>query len=544
MSRAFYSRWLTAVSLAFTCLWLLPQSASAQSAAQVATDERSALRHGADLERNRRWIDAIEYYEKATEQWPSSEPLKYALRRSKIHFSIERRYADESFHSKLRAQSRNDAHVYLADVINKIRQQYVDPLSATSFIAHGTESLYQALSNDRFLARNAPQADQESLRRLRATLLEQYWNKPVNGADGARYVVDEVCDLCQREAGIPAGAVVMEYVFGGCNALDDYSAYLTPGKLADLYSNIDGEFVGIGIEMKADLGKGLLLVNVLSESPAEEGGAYAGDLITAIDNVDCRNMTTEEAAGLLQGPPNSRVQLVLTNPETGESRSTVLQRRAVKVKSIPVAEIIDHVNGIGYIKLTGFQKNTAAELDAALLKLHREGMRALIFDVRGNPGGLLNAAVEVLDRFIEDGVLVSTRGRVGDQNWSYSAKRAGTWNVPLTLLVDGDSASASEVVAGAIKDHRRGTVVGRKTYGKWSVQSILPGMGETGMRLTTAKFYSPSGNTYGKIGLEPDMTVAEEVSRRRVAYRGKVDYTQDRDVQAGMNVLREQLARR
>lgn len=530
------------------CLSLVTLSSSrmafADQTLSAVEDESTAIRLGSEFEHSRRWIDAIEHYEKAVKSWPDSDVLKYGLRRSKVHFSIERRYSDASFLKQLWPQSQTEALAYLQDVLSKIRDQYVETVSTTSFVAHGTESFYLALNNDRFLARNAPNADPESIKRLRLQLRQNYWNKPVSGVDGARYVISDVCDLAQREVRIAPGAVVMEYLFGGCNALDDYSSYLTPGKLADLYSNIDGEFVGIGIEMKADMGKGLLLVNVLPESPADEGGAMAGDLITAINDVDCRNMTTEEAASLLQGAPGSIVRLKLTDPESGADRQAKLTRRAVKVKSIPVAEIIDAANGIGYIKLTGFQKNTAQELDAALLKLNREGMRALVFDVRGNPGGLLNAAVEVLDRFIEDGVLVSTRGRIQDQNWSYSAQRSGTWNVPLVLLVDSDSASASEVVAGAIKDHRRGTIVGRKTYGKWSVQSILPGMGETGMRLTTAKFYSPSGNTYGKIGLEPDVAVAASPSRRRTAYREGNGYTDDRDVQTGLNLLRDQLARR
>lgn len=534
--------WIVVLS----CLaWqIAPVAFAANDAVELPDDERTAVRRGAEFEYSRHWVDAIEFYEAATKRWPTNEQLQYALRRSKVHFGIDRRYSDASFTGKLLPLTRLESISYLNDVLTKIRQQYVESLGTTSFMAHGTESLYLALNNERFMEKNAPQADPEATRRLRDQLRERFWNYPTSSVDEAQSLVNQICDLSAQEVGLPAGAVVMEYIFGGCNALDDYSTYLTPSKLSDLYNNIDGEFVGIGIEMKADLGRGLLLVNVLPESPADEGGAQPGDFITGIDDVDCRNMTTEEAATLLQGTPNSRVRLILQDPETKEERTTLLTRRAVKVKSIPVAEIIDSVNGIGYIKLTGFQKTTATELDAALLKLHREGMRALILDVRGNPGGLLNSAVEVLDRFIDEGVLVSTRGRIGDQNWSYSAQRPGTWKTPLTLLVDSDSASASEVVAGAIRDHQRGTIVGRKTYGKWSVQSILPGMGETGLRLTTAKFYSPAGNTYGKIGLEPDLAVAEVPNRRRTAYRGKFDASDDRDVQAGINVLREQLARR
>jgi carboxyl-terminal processing protease len=256
-------------------------------------------------------------------------------------------------------------------------------------------------------------------------------------------------------------------------------------------------------------------------------------------------MSTDEAASLLQGTAGSRLQLTLANPSTSRERQTTLIRRAVKVKSIPVAKIIDRANGIGYLRMTGFQKNTTEELDAALLKLNREGMRALIWDVRGNPGGLLTAAVEVLDRFISEGVLVSTQGRTADQNSTYSAQAQGTWKMPLVLLTDGDSASASEIVAGAIHDHHRGTIVGRKTYGKWSVQSILPGHAESGFRLTTAKFYSPSGQTYGKIGIKPDINVPEpEVAAS--GYRGRRSETvdDDSDIQAGLDVLRKQMAKR
>jgi len=516
-----------------------------QSTTIVAEDERTAVRRGADFERDRRWLDAIEFYEKSLESWPENEQLKYGLRRSKVHFSVDRRYADRSFTDQLLPQPRSQALSVLDDLLNKIRQHYVDPVSATSFIAHGTESLYLALNNARFLERNVPRAPVDAIQRVRKILRDQYWNKPVNGNEGARQLVLEVCDLGDRELRLPGGAVVMEYVFGGCNALDDYSSFLTPAKLDDLYNNIEGEFVGIGIEMKAEVGKGMLLVNVLPESPAEEGGARPGDYITKVDNVDCRNMSTEEAAGLLQGKPGSRVLLELADPETNALRSATFTRRPVKVKSIPVAQIIDPANGIGYIKMTGFQKNTAEELDAALLKLHREGMQALVWDLRGNPGGLLTAAVEVLDRFISEGVLVSTRGRVGDQNWTYSAQAAGTWNVPLVLLVDGDSASASEIVAGAVRDHHRGVIVGRKTYGKWSVQSILPGIGSSGVRLTTAKFYAPSGQTHGKVGVYPDVAVAASGPRHRTAYRGDLKSAdEDRDIQTGLDALRKQLAKR
>lgn len=522
-----------------------PVAAAGPSSVAVAETETAAIQAGLDLERKRRWPEAVEIYEKALTTWPENSQIQYGLRRSKVHFAVERRYSDRSFSDMLSTLSQADALSYLDEVLTKIRKHYVDTVSSTSLIAHGTESVYLALNNDKFLERNLPNARLENVARVRKTLKDHYWNRPVSNTQQARQTVLEICDLTERELHMPSTPVILEYVFASCNALDDYSSYLTPSRLDDLYNNIEGEFVGIGIEMKAENGKGMLLMNVLSESPAEEGGARIGDWIVAVDGVDCRNMSTEEAATLLQGKPHSRVRLTLFDPDTEQERNTVLTRRAVKVKSIPTAKIIDQTNGIGYIRMTGFQKNTTEELDAALLELHRQGMQALIWDLRGNPGGLLPAAVEVSDRFLEDGVIVSTKGRTGDQDWTYSAQRPGTWNVPLVLLVDGDSASASEIVAGAIRDHHRGTIVGRKTYGKWSVQSILPCRAKSGLRLTTAKFYSPNGSNYSKVGVEPDVPVTLETGHA-TAYRGKRRGTldDDLDVQTGVDVLRKQLARR
>ena len=294
--------------------------------------------------------------------------------------------------------------------------------------------------------------------------------------------------------------------------------------------------------MRAEAGKGMLLVHVLPESPAATGGLQPGDHIVSVNQRDCRNMSTDEAAGLLQGTEGSRVTLEL-QAEAGLRRVTLI-RRAVVVKSIPIVKMVDPAAGIGYVKMTGFQKSSVEELDLALNSLRQQGMRALIWDLRGNPGGLLNVAVEVLDRFIPEGVLVSTKGRTADQNWSYTAHRSGTWSIPLVLLIDGDSASASEIVAGAVRDHQRGTIIGRKSYGKWSVQSIFPASEGTGLRLTTAKFYSPNGQTLGKIGVHPDIDLPAQEATPGGSRRAQIDLASDQDVQKGVSVLKGQLAQR
>jgi carboxyl-terminal processing protease len=532
VSRRSVVRTVMCVAVAVASLASVPRVAWSIEPTQVSAAEAAQL--GVRLETERKWRDAIEHYKQSLESWPKDENLKYGLRRAQFQFGIDRRYSDQSFMTTLRPMSRDAALAAFDEVLSHIRAHFVDPIDTTSIVAHGTESLWLALRNEKFVEQNLFGAEQHRIDTFRDTLRERYWNKPVTSDTDARRVISEICDLGRRSVGLEAGPIVQEYVFGACNCLDDYSNVLTPGRLNDLYSNIEGEFVGIGIVMEAELGKGMNLVQVLPESPAYEKGLRAGDRIIGIDGRDCRFMTTDEAAGLLTGKANSQVQLEVTGP-AGQRKASVT-RREVHVKSIPVARIIDSVHGIGYIQMTGFQKSSAIELDEALTRLEREGMKALIWDVRGNPGGLLTAAVEVLDRFIDKGTLVETRGRTYDQNYTYTAHEPGTHSLPIILLIDGSSASASEIVAGAIRDHHRGKIVGRKSYGKWSVQSIYDLRTGGGVRLTTAKFYSPNGDTLGKIGVKPDVEVTVKKGFQRTI--GEIDATTDPDVAKAIEVFR------
>ncbi|MCY2965089.1 MAG: S41 family peptidase [Planctomycetota bacterium] len=522
---------------------LSPGNAGTPGSRNLALETRQAVNKGVELEQSRRWGDAIMHYEKSTKQWPDCGELEYGMRRSKVHFNVDRRYCDSSFQKSLLAKPRTSAIALFDDVINQAQEKYVEPLSLTSFIAHGTESLYQALDEPRFLENNVASDRHDRADSVRNVLRrpEEYWNRRIQDREDARRFIDQVCNLCKRELGMSATAVVLEYVFGGCNSLDDYSGMLTPGKYRDLWSNIHGEFVGLGVEINAEPGTGLLLVNVIPGSPAAAGGLLPGEHIVSIDGRDVRNLTTEEAATLLQGEKGSRVRLEVVRGAENEVRSLTLTRRQVVIQSIPVARMIDRANGVAFIQLASFQDSTVQELDAALMKLDRQGMKSLVLDVRGNPGGLLNAAVDVLDRFIEDGVLVSIKGRI--QNEVFRPKQPGAWRMPIVLLIDGDSASASEIVAGAFKDHRRATIVGRRSFGKWSVQSILPAREKCGFRLTTAKFYSPKGQNLAKIGLRPDIEVpAPSSPRNQFRAADEIDVEGDDDIQQALRLLRNEVA--
>ena len=541
--------------LCFCLIGLLSLSGAAFAAPQPPLDlddSRSALSIGEELERSAKWLDAVQHYDSAIKRWPDDESLQYGKRRAKAHFKIERRYSDKSFQASLLSMSEGTALDLYDELLTNVRRNFVDDLSYKSVVAHGTESFYIALANPKFLEANLPVARteqdratrKEKIMRVRQTLRERFWNHETPDREQARSVAQQVGRYAQQTLGLQPAAVVMEYIFGGCNSLDDYSGFLTADRLADLYSNIDGEFVGIGVEMKADEGKGMLLVNVLPESPASSAGLKKGDHILAIDNTDIRKSSIDEAANMLKGHSGSRVRLKVAH-EDGKPWEAVLNRREVHVKSVQDVKFVDPANHIAYVKLAGFQKSTSREFDEAMTSLQRQGMRGLILDVRGNPGGLLTAAVEVLDRLVDNGVLVSTKGRSSDQNWTYRAQPNGAVTVPLVLLTDGDSASASEIVAGAVRDLNRGTIVGRKTYGKWSVQSIFHVGRSTGLRLTTARFYSPNGNTYGQKGVEPDVLVElpdERTARFRPTSRRESE--SDADIEKGIEVLRQKVAAR
>ena len=551
------SPWICKIrSLLFHALAALLVAALLVSAGAAAEDvsgvdlsryanAEEAKQAGEQLESSRQWVEAITLYEASLEAWQNDEGLKYALRRTRIHFGVDRRYSDRSFENQLLSKGRAAALDLYEDILSRVQNEYVDTVSPGRFVAHGTESLYMALKNEKFLGRNVQPGRDAAVERVRSVLIKDFWNRPLETRMDARSAITTVCELCDRELGISGTAVVMEYIFGGCNALDEYSNFLTPDRYNDLFGSIQGEMVGIGIEMKGVKGRGMHLVNVLLDSPAEQGGLQPDDYIVAIDGQDCRDFSTDDAARLLRGSGGSRLELTFESPG-GTQKSGTFTRRRVQIRSITRTVMLDETRGIGYIRMEGFQNNTAEELDEALRTLERKGMKALIWDLRGNPGGLLETAAAVIERFIDRGVLVSTEGRAPEQSQIFQAHGNNVRHYPLTLLVDENSASASEIVAGAIKDHRRGTIVGRKTYGKWSVQSIIHLPGETGLKLTTAKFFSPAHGNYAGKGLVPDVVVPSPEDTQVTFFRGRTsdEISADADVAAAIEELQTRLTRK
>jgi carboxyl-terminal processing protease len=468
------------------------------------------LVEGRQLEVERRWGEALAHYEEAVRRFPHDRGLRLRFEHARLHYDLARRCDDRSYQALLSRASFAEALDIYAEVLLKLQAHYVESPDWKDLVERGTNMLEVALDERAFLDRHAPRAEANEVNAFRYELRRTLGPRVLQSRADCRDAVATAAVLAQRRLGISPQCVVLEYMCGATNSLDVYSTYLTPAQLGDVMSQIEGNFVGLGVELKADDGA-LLIVRVISGSPAELSGIRAGDRITTVDGQPTESLTTDQAANLLQGVEGSVAELAVVTP--GEPpRQVSVRRKRVEVPSIDGVRLVDDSRGIGYLQLTCFQKTTSRDLDAALRSLQELGMRSLVIDLRGNPGGLLVTAVEVADRFLEEGVIVSTRGRSFQEDFTYSAHHGGTWRVPLVVLIDHDSASAAEIFAGAVHYHRRGTVVGTRSYGKGSVQSIFR-LNSTngGLRLTTSKFYSPGGQPYGHIGVEPDIEV------RRVA---------------------------
>jgi carboxyl-terminal processing protease len=526
--------------------WTLVAAVLAQSAVTIALpkapDLGEVLRRGQQMESEKRWGEALSHYEDALRQFPGEENLKRRFDFARLHYDLARRYHDRSYRDLLQRTTPAEALSLYHEVLLKIQAHYVDAPRWRDTVEAGTAGFEVALGETAFLQANAPAWIGRPLdgfcRELRVVLS----GRVIQSRTDARDAVAQAATLAQRRLGLSPVAVVLEYVCAAASSLDAYSAYLTPDQLAEVYSQIRGNFVGLGIELKAVDGS-LTIVRVIPHSPAQEAGLREGDRIVSVDGQSTATVTTDGAANLLQGPEGSSVVLGVKAPD-GQVRQTLARRRRVEVPSVDEVKMLPGAQGVGYLKLTCFQETTARDLDAALWELYRAGMRSLVIDVRGNPGGLLRSGVEAADLFIEHGVIVSTHGRNAHEDAAYAAHEAGTWRVPLVVLIDHESASAAEIFAGAIREHGRGTVVGKRSYGKGSVQGIFAlSQGAAGLRLTTAKFYSPTGRPYSGVGVEPHVVV-HQVARPLEPGRPAVSPADDPFLLAAVQVLQQSMASR
>ena len=313
---------------------------------------------------------------------------------------------------------------------------------------------------------------------------------------------------------VPSKDIIYGALKGMLSALDPYSQFMDPDTFKELQVETEGEFGGLGIEItiRDNL---LTIITPLDDTPADKAGLQAQDRIVKIENKITKDMTLTEAVKLLRGKPGTDVKLTIMRESEESFKEITVTRDIIKIKAVRKAELLK--DNIGYIKLTDFSEKTKSDLDLALEKLAKEGMDSLILDLRNNPGGLLISSVETVSEFLPTGkLIVYTKGREKNQNIEYRATGKTKFkDIPLIVLINGGSASASEIVAGAIQDHKRGIILGTKSFGKGSVQTVIPMRDGSALRLTTAKYYTPLGRTINEKGIIPDISIKAELPRKK-----------------------------
>ena len=308
---------------------------------------------------------------------------------------------------------------------------------------------------------------------------------------------------------------VMDAAINGVlQSLDPYSAYMSPETFESMRTETSGEFGGLGIEVSMEAGV-VKVISPLDESPAYEAGVKAGDYIVKINNHQVQGKTLSEAVDLMRGPVGSDIEITVRR--RGERKALVfnITRKIIKIQSVK-SEKID--NNIGYIRLTAFNENSSAQVKKKIREFDKDKkINGYILDLRNNPGGLLSQAIKISDFFLSDGEIVSTKSRKENENRKWFAKTGDILNgKTLVVLINNGSASASEILAGALKDHKRAILVGETTYGKGSVQSIIPLKNNGAIRLTISKYYLPSGVSISEVGVDPDIEISEDSDEFRI----------------------------
>ncbi len=346
---------------------------------------------------------------------------------------------------------------------------------------------------------------------MQTVYAEESLEEPKQDTYNRLKVFSEILSLIESNYVEPVGndTMIDGAIKGMVKALDPHTSYLPPVSYKEMQVETTGKFGGLGIEISIRDGV-LTVVSPIEETPAFKVGIKAGDKIIKIEDESTLDMTLQDAVSRLRGETGTPVNITIFRESFKAPKEFTIVRDIIKVRSVIKKR---YKKDIGYVKIRSFSKNTSSDLDKALDDLGKEGITKLILDLRNNPGGLLNQAVEVTDRFLNrENLIVYTKGRSEEQNMRFTShdKVAGV-TYPMIILVNGGSASASEIVAGALQDLNRAIVLGTQTFGKGSVQTIIPLSDGSALRLTTARYYTPSGRVIQENGIEPDIVIERTV---------------------------------
>ena len=325
----------------------------------------------------------------------------------------------------------------------------------------------------------------------------------------------EVLDKVKKEyvEDIDQSEVMDAAINGVLQSLDPYSAYMSPSMYKEMATETSGEFGGLGIEVSMEAGV-VKVISPIDDSPASKAGIKAGDYIVKINNIQVQGKSLTEAVELMRGPIGSEINITIRRVGVKKALNFKIKRAVIEVASVK-SEI--KKKNIGYIRLTSFNENSSDQVKDKINIFKKKNIKYYILDLRNNPGGLLSQAIKISDFFLDKGEIVSTKSKKDSENRRWFAKKGDILDgKTFVVLINYGSASASEIVAGSIKDHKRAILIGERTYGKGSVQSIIPLKNDGAIRLTVSKYYLPSGDSISDVGVMPDFEISEENENFRI----------------------------
>jgi carboxyl-terminal processing protease len=517
----------------------------------------------ADLEKKGQWIESLQLYSDLNSLYEISTRYKADMQRlarrtrllamytPKILFEMRKAVISQLERDKsvetqpkdddeLPSFSRWQDHVenitydMLKDSCDKAVKDWVEKTSYSKLMVGGAEALRLFLSTPGLGQEFAGLKDEKARKEFAQALddaVTQANAGEISAADFAT-TVSSILEINDRTVMLPKEVAIMEFTDGAMEKLDPFTAVIWPHEVDEFEKNTRGTFGGVGVQISLENGL-LKVISPLEDTPAYKAGIEAGDVITSVDGKSTVGISIDQAVHMIMGEAGTPVVLKIKREGQTEQKEYSITRANIKVTSIKGVDrdmtnpespkwnfMLDNQSKIGYIRITGFQEDTARDLEAALTLLQKQGAQGLILDLRFNPGGLLKAAVDISDMFLEQGVIVSTKGRTPaarDQKWLAHKDSVVPPSLPIVVMVNQYSASASEIFSGAIKDHHRGLIVGQRSFGKGSVQNLIPlGSGakiDALMKLTMAYYYLPDGESLHRRdgnttwGVDPDVQV-------------------------------------
>ncbi len=488
-----------------------------------------------------RWVDAYLMLNRISDTSGSDPEFRRLGRLARFNLYIESRYAGDRRNENVN-RSTSEGLDYVAKMLTLANVNYVEPVDNRELFAGGLENLELLLSNSNVKRELTIELDDDVILDFVAFLAEtkeHVRSRETLSERGFRDSVQRILRENDSTVKLPHGVVVTEFIYGIPAALDDNSDFISAAGYREFQDDTAGHFGGLGIEITMEEvtleQRALTVITPLNNTPAAEAGLLPGDRILAIDGESTEGMDLTDAVGRLRGPVGTTVTLTVSHRDDTDEFDVTIERGIIHLESVKGYDVdpdtgvwrflIDGEAGIGYIRLTDFKEDTPQHLDKAISALEKSGMKGLILDLRFNHGGLLTSGVQIADRFLSEGTIVTVRSGQ-DRVVPFNAHYFRTYNrFPMTVLINDETASAAEIVAGALKDSERAVLVGSRTFGKGTVQTVYElERGKAAFKLTTAKYYTPSGISIHREpfspdgGLEPDVEVlmsAEDKSRLR-----------------------------